>query len=75
MSGSLKRRSSEEMTQLNTSSPWGLEVPFESYRGWWQLKSPKTKRFLEERRIEGKKESVLLFVREEQIEESINIKG
>ena len=33
MSESLKGRRSEEMTQSNTSSPWGLEVLFESQRG------------------------------------------
>ena len=30
VSGSLRGRSSEEMTQLHASSPQGLEVPFES---------------------------------------------
>ena len=30
MSGSLKGRRPEEMTQLNTSFPRGSEVPFES---------------------------------------------
>ena len=33
MSGSLRGRRSEEMTQSNTSSPRGSEVPFESQRG------------------------------------------
>ena len=33
MSGSLKGRRSEEMTQSNTSSPRGSEVPLESQRG------------------------------------------
>ena len=60
MSRSLKGRRSEEMTQTNTSSPSGLEVPFKSQRGCWQLKSPRIKRFLEEERMEGEKESVLL---------------
>ena len=55
------------MTESNTSSPCGSEVPFESQRGRWQLKSPRMKRFLDEGRMEGKKESVLLSVREEQI--------
>ena len=32
MSWSLRERRSEEMTQLNTSVPWGLEVPFEPQR-------------------------------------------
>ena len=39
------------MTQSNASSPRGSEVPFESQRGWWQLKSPRMKRFLEEERM------------------------
>ena len=39
--------------------PQGSEVPLESRRGWWQLKSPRMKRFLEEGRMEGEKESVL----------------
>ena len=33
VSGSLRWRRSEEMTQSNTSSPQGLEVPLESQRG------------------------------------------
>ena len=33
VSGSLRGRRSEEMTQSNTSSPRGLEVPLESQRG------------------------------------------
>ena len=33
VSGSLRGRRSEEMTQSNTSSPWGSEVPLESQRG------------------------------------------
>ena len=33
MLGSLRGRRSGKMTQLNTSSPRGLEVPFESQRG------------------------------------------
>ena len=45
----------------------GSEVPIESQREWWQLKSPRMKRFLEEERMEGEKESDLPFVREEQI--------
>ena len=55
------------MTQLNTSSLRGSEVPLESQRGGWQLKSPRMKRFLEEERIEGEKESVLPSVGEERI--------
>ena len=66
-SGSLRRRRSEEMTQSNTSYPRGSEVPLESQRGWWQLKSPTMKRFLEEERMEGEKEWVLPSVGEEQI--------
>ena len=31
--GSLRERRSEEMTQSNTSSPWGSEVTLESQRG------------------------------------------
>ena len=33
VSGSLRERRSEEMTQSNTSSPQGSEVPLESQRG------------------------------------------
>ena len=33
VSGSWRERRSEEMTQSNTSSPRGLEVPLESQRG------------------------------------------
>ena len=33
VSGSLRERRSEEMTQSNTSSPWGSEVPLESQKG------------------------------------------
>ena len=46
MSGSLRGRRSEEMTQLNTSSQRRSEIPLESQREWWQLKSPRMKRFL-----------------------------
>ena len=62
------------MTQLNTSSLPGSEVPFEFQRGSWQLKSPRMKRFLEEEKMEGEKESVLPSVREEQIGGGIHIK-
>ena len=65
VSGSLMGRGSEEMTQSNTSSPRGSVVPLESQRVGWQLKSPRMKRFLEEGRIEGEKESVLPSVGEE----------
>ena len=67
VSGSLRERRSEEMTQSNTSSPRGSEVSLESRRGWWQLKSPRMKRFLEEGRMKGEKESVLPSVREGRI--------
>ena len=67
ISGSLSGRRSEEMTQSNTSSPLGSEVSFESHRGLWQLKSPRMKRYLEEGRMDGEKELVLLSVGEEQI--------
>ena len=67
MSGLLKGRRSEETTQSNTSSPRGSEIPLESQRGWWQLKSPRMKSFLEEERIEAKKKSVLPSVGEERI--------
>ena len=53
------------MIQLNTSSPRGSEVPLEFQKVWWQLKSPRMKRFLEEGSMEGEKESVLPFVGEE----------
>ena len=67
MSGSLRERRSEEMTQLNTSSPRMSEALFESQKGWWQLTCPRIKRFLEERQMEGEKESVLLSIKKEQI--------
>ena len=67
VSGSLRGRRSEEMIQSNTSSPRGSEVPLESQRGWWQLKSPRMKRCLEEGRMEGEKASVLPSVGEERI--------
>ena len=62
------------MIQSNTSSPWESGVSFESQGGWWQLKSPRMKKFLEEGGMEGKKESVLPFVGEKQMEGGINIK-
>ena len=55
------------MTQLNTSSLRGSEVTLESQRERWQLKSTRMKRFLEEERMEGEKESVLPCVGEERI--------
>ena len=67
MLGSLRGRRSEEMIQLNTLSPPGSKVPFESQRGQWQSKSPRMKRYLEEEKMEGEKESVLPSVREEQM--------
>ena len=57
---------SQEMTQLNTFSPRGLKVSFESLR---QLKPSRMKIFLEEGRMEGKKESVLPSIGEERIGE------
>ena len=62
VSGSLRGRRSEDMTQSNTSSPRGSEVTLESQRGW-QLKSPRMKKFLDE----GEKESVLPSDGEERI--------
>ena len=48
------------MNQSNTSSPRGSEVPLESQRVWWQLKSLRMKRLiLEEGRMEGEKKSIL----------------
>ena len=44
---SLRGRRSEEMTQS--------EVPFESQRGCYHLKSPEISRFLKEDRMEGKR--------------------
>ena len=55
------------MTQSNTSSPRGYEVPIESQRGRWQLKPSRMKRFLKEGRMKGEKESVLPSVGEERI--------
>ena len=43
MSGSLRGRWSEEMIQLNTSSPRKLEVPFESQKGVMVIKVPQNK--------------------------------
>ena len=68
VSGSLRRRKSEEMTQLNTSSPRGSEITLVSQRAIdGKLNSPRMKRFLEEGRMEGKKKSVLPSVGEERI--------
>ena len=67
VSGSLRGRRSKEMTQSNTSSPRGSEVPLESQRERWQLNSPRMNKFLEEGRIEAKKESVLPSIGEERI--------
>ena len=74
VSGSLRGRRSEEMTQSNTSSSRGSEVHLESQRGSWQLKSSRMKRFLEEGRMEEEKESVLPSVGEEQIWGGVHIK-
>ena len=52
-SESLKGRRSEEMTKLNTSPSRESEVTSEFQRGWWQLKSPRIKRFLEEEKMDG----------------------
>ena len=67
ISGSLRERRSEEMTQLNTSSPQWSEVLLESHRGWLQLKFPRIKRFLEEGNMEEEKESFVLSIGEERI--------
>ena len=58
MSGSLRGRRLEEITQSNTSSSRGSEVPLESLRSDGRWKFPRMKRFLEEERIEGEKESL-----------------
>ena len=71
--GSLRGRRSEEMTQSNTSSPQGSEVPLESQRGLWQLKSPRMKKFLKEERMEGEKVSVPPSVGEERIGGGVHI--
>ena len=63
----IEGRRSEEMTQSNTSSLRGSEVPLESQRGLWQLKFPRIKIFFEEERVEGEKELVLPSVGEERI--------
>ena len=70
MSGSLIGRRSEEMTQLKTSFPQGSEVPFESLRRRWKLKSARLKRCIEERRMEEEMKSVLLSVEKKQIGEA-----
>ena len=46
------------MTQLNTSSPQGSEVPFELKGEWWQLKSPRMKRLLQEEKWREKRRSI-----------------
>ena len=68
--GEVVRRDDPIEYFLSTES----EVPFESQRGLWQLKSPRIKRFLEEGRIEREKESVLPSVWEERIGGGIHIK-
>ena len=55
MSGSLRGKRSEEMTQSNTSSLRGSEVPLESQRGQWQLKSPKNEEISGGGKDEGRK--------------------
>ena len=52
---SLEGRRSEEMIQSNAFYLQGLEVPLESQRGRWQLKSFRMKRFLEEGRMEERR--------------------
>ena len=47
--------------------PRGSEVLSESQRGRWQVKFSRMKKFLEERKMEGEKEFVLLSVKEERI--------
>ena len=41
VSGSLRGKRSEEMTQSNTSSPRGSEVPLDSQKGVMAIKVPK----------------------------------
>ena len=40
VSGSLRGRRSEDMTQSNTSSPWGSEVTLESQKGVMAIEVP-----------------------------------
>ena len=55
------------MAKLDTSFSSGTEEPVEFQRGWWQLKSPRMKRFLEPENTDGKKESILLCIKEERM--------
>ena len=75
MSESLRGRKPKEMTHLNTSSPWGSKVPLEFQKGLWQLETPRIKRFLEEERMEGEKESVLSSDEEERIGEAYTLRN
>ena len=60
------------MNQSNTSSLQGSEVPFESQRGEWKLKSPKMKIFLEEEK--GRRKEVGFAIRRRRLNrENINI--
>ena len=59
---------SEEMTRTKTSSA-EVSSTYGVPEGLWQLKSPRLKRFLEEGRMKGEKESILISV-EEQIGEA-----
>ena len=43
------------MTQSNTSSLWGSEIPLESQRRWWQLMSPQKKEISEGGKNGGRK--------------------
>ena len=44
-----------------------IDDSIEYFLPTWELKSPRMKRFLEERRTDGEKESVLLSIEEERI--------
>ena len=66
MSGSLRGRRSEEMIQSHTYSHGGRKY-LSSPRWVVAIKVPRMKTFLEEKRMEKEKESVLSSVGEEQV--------
>ena len=53
VSGSLRGRRSEEMTQSNTSSPRGSEVPLEFQKGVMTIKVPQNEEFSGGEKNEG----------------------
>ena len=66
-SGSLRGRRSEEMTEFEYFLPTEVGSTFRVPEGVMAIQVPRMKRFLEEGRMDGEKESILPSVGEEQI--------